>query len=367
LRTNGRTTEQTGTKGATIDRIRQKTQHLRRQSKQIVTESEPVITQTKEVISSRRYRLRSPEYSSTRRYREITQVVDHVSPHEYVYVDRYHRTHHRSFLPSFHFGLYYNWGPYWCHRYFYPYYHRRYVFVSLGGYWPIGCTYRRYYWYGCHPYYWYGYYPVAYEVGGDNYYYYTYNYYGDDSINYDQYNDVAYVPELREQQPEEPAEETLADSYFDDAVKAFEIGGYSTAAELFAKAMTLAPEDTILPYAYAQALFAGEQYTEAAQVLRQALLKVTPEQEGVFYPRGLYTEEDILFEQIDRLIQKAELYGFDGDLQLLLGYHMLGIGEIDAAVESLRLANQDFVNAPAAAALLSLAEKLSIQQNSSTN
>jgi tetratricopeptide (TPR) repeat protein len=287
-----------------------------------------------------------------------------VNNHEYVYRDYHGHTYYRSCGPSFHFGLYYNWGGYWCHRYFYPYYHRRYVFVSLGGYWPIGCTYRRYYWYGYHPYYWYGYYPIACEVPGDTYNYYTYNYY-DGSAGYD---DVAYVPDPPAQlQPQEPAEETMADRYFDDGVKAFEIGGYATAADLFAKAMALAPDDMILPFAYAQALFANGQYPEAAQLLRDALSKVTPEQEGVFYPRGLYTDEDVLYEQIDLLIQKAELYGFDGDLQLLLGYHMLGIGEIDAAVESLRLANQDFINAPSAAVLLSLAEKLSVEQEGSIN
>jgi len=376
LRTRSTTDLQTNKESISINGIREKTLRVRRESRQIVNETQPVIAQTRDVISSRRYRLRSPEYSSTRRYREVTDAVEHVSRHEHVYVDRYHQTHCRSVRPSFYFGLYYNWGPYRTCRYFYPYYHRRYVFVSLGGYWPIGCTYRRYYWYGYHPYYWYGYYPIAYETGGDNYNYYTYNYYDDVSTGNGSYDDVAYVDHttfadvrerLAEQQPEEPAEETLADRYFDDAVKAFEIGGYTTAAELFAKAIAVAPDDTILPFAYAQALFANEQYIEAAEVLRTALAKVTPEKEGVFYPRGLYTDEDVLYEQINDLIQKAELYGFDGDLQLLLGYHMLGIGEIDAAIESLRLANQDFINAPSAAVLLSLAEKLSAEQGNSTN
>jgi hypothetical protein len=376
LRTRGATDRQTNRESISINGIREKTLRVRRESRQIANETQPVIAQTRDVISSRRYRLRSPEYSSTRRYREVTDVADHVSRHEHVYVDRYHRTHYRTVRPSFYFGLHYNWGPYRTCRYFYPYYHRRYVFVSLGGYWPIGCTYRRYYWYGYHPYHWYGYYPIAYEMGGDTYNYYTYNYYDDVSTGDGSYDDVAYVDhttfaDVRErlaiQQPEEPAEETMADRYFDDAVKAFEIGGYATAAELFAEAMAIAPDDMILPFAYAQALFANEQYIEAAEVLRTALAKVTPEMEGVFYPRGLYTDEDVLYEQINGLIEKAELYGFDGDLQLLLGYHMLGIGEIDAAIESLRLANQDFINAPSAAVLLSLAEKLSAEQGNSTN
>jgi len=73
--------------------------------------------------------------------------------------------------------VYYDCGPWFGFRYVYPYYHRKYIFISLGGYWPFDYCYARYYWYGCHPYYWYGYYPVAQEVQGDTYNYYTYNYY----------------------------------------------------------------------------------------------------------------------------------------------------------------------------------------------
>jgi tetratricopeptide (TPR) repeat protein len=274
--------------------------------------------------------------------------------------------------------VYYNWGPWFTFRYFYPYYHRKYVFVSLGGYWPVGYRYARYYWYGYHPYRWYGYYPIAREVGGDTYNYYTYNYYYDDTAGVESYQttgDIAAVDHttfadvrerLAQQAAEEPDEETLADKYFDDAVKAFEAGDYDTAAELFAKAMELAPDDMVLPFAYSQALFASEKYPESAEVIRAALAEVSPEKEGVFYPRGLYPEEDILFEQIEQLAEKAELYSFDGDLQLLLGYHLLGIGEVDEAIESLQLANQDLENATSAAVLLSLAEKIRIQNADDT-
>jgi tetratricopeptide (TPR) repeat protein len=114
----------------------------------------------------------------------------------------------------------------------------------------------------------------------------------------------------------------------------------------------------ILPFAYAQALFAGEKYSQAAEVLRLALEKVTPEKEGVFYPRGLYPDEDILFEQIDRLAEKADLYSYDADLQFLLGYQLLGIGQVDEAVEPLQRASLDLKNSTAAAILLDLLEKI---------
>ncbi|MBW8040682.1 MAG: tetratricopeptide repeat protein [Planctomycetes bacterium] len=273
--------------------------------------------------------------------------------------------------------LHYNWGLHYTYRSFYPYYHRRYVFVSLGGYWPLDYSYTRYYWYGYHPYRWYGYYPIARQVVGDTNNYYTYNYYNDDTpvvdTGYTAYDvgvvDHTTFADVRErlaQQALEPAEPTLADRYFEDAIGAFELNNFDRAAELFAKALELAPDDMILPFAYCQALFAGQRYTEAAEVLRAALAKVTPEEEGVFYPRGLYSKDDVLFEQMNKLAEKAELYSFDPDLQLLLGYNLLGIGELDDAVEPLRLATLDLENAPAATVLLNLLEKMRIKDADKT-
>ncbi len=299
-------------------------------------------------------------------------MVKGIRHREHVYIDYRDRICRRTTWPGFRFILSYNWGPWCTYSYFRPYYHRRYVFVSLGGYWPLEYRYRRYYWYGCHPYRWYGYYPIAREVRSDTYNYYTYNYYNGDAVAADTSQtthgigvvDHTTFADLREklaQQAEEPYEATLADRYFEDAIGAFELDNYDRAAELFAKALELAPDDMILPFAYCQALFAAEKYTEAAEVLRAVLAKVSPEEEGIFYPRGLYSKDDVLFEQMDRLAKKAELYSFDGDLQLLLGYNLLGIGEIDEAVEPLRLATLDLKNAPAATVLLNLLEKIRIE------
>jgi len=351
----------------------ERSQHIRGEGRKVIAESRPVISHSRKVISRRRKHRRGDGSSSRRRFREVRDVAKEIHHHEHIYVDHHDRIYRRRIWPRDRFVVHYDWGPHWTFRYFYPYYHRRYVFVSLGGYWPLDYRYVRYYWYGCHPYTWYGYYPIAREVEGDTYNYYTYNYYSDETSGYQPYQstgdittvDHSTFADVRErlaaQAAEEPESETLADRYFDDAVKAFEADDYETAAELFAQAMELAPEDIILPFAYSQALFANEQYAEAAEALRAALANVSPEKEGIFYPRGLYPEEDVLFEQIDQLAVKAELYSFDGDLQLLLGYHLLGIGEIEAAVEPLMLANQDLENASSAAVLLSLAEKMRIQ------
>jgi tetratricopeptide (TPR) repeat protein len=254
--------------------------------------------------------------------------------------------------------VHYSCGPWSTYRYVYPYYHRKYLFISLGGYWPISYRYVRYYWYGSHPYNWYGYYPIPREVRSDTYNYYTYNYYNNENATAYEPGQVADADIFENLAQQEPDQATLADVYFEEAVKVFEVGSYGKAVEKFARAMELAPDDMILPFAYSQALLANGQYSEAAEVLRGALAKVRPEKEGVFYPRGLYPNEDILLGQIDRLAEKAELFAFDADLQLLLGYQLLGIGEVDQAVEPLMHASKDLVNADAAAVLLELLEKI---------
>jgi len=310
-----------------------------------------------------------------RRWRPVPSAPEklHIHHHEHVYWDSYNRLCHRIVWPGYRFAVFYGYSPYFTFRYVYPYHFRRYIFVSLGGYWPIDYRYIRYYWYGCHPYRWYGYYPIAYEVKGDTYNYYTYNYYYDDDdddvaavssqvvdgIKPVDHNTFADVREkLAQQKAEEPKLETLADTYFDEGVKAFEAGDYNIAIEKFAKAMELAPDDMVVPFAYSQVLFASGQYSEAVEVLRAALAKVSPEKEGVFYPRGLYSDDEILFEQIERLTKKAETFSFDAGLQLLLGYQLLGIGEIDKAIEPLQRASQDFENAAAATTLLDLLAKI---------
>jgi len=309
--------------------------------------------------------------SSHVEYRDRPHVIRHVPHYGHLYMDWRNRLCYSTVWPRYRFMLHYSFGPWSTFRYVYPYYHRKYLFVSLGGYWPLSYRYRRYYWYGYHPYTWYGYYPIAREVQGDTYNYYTYNYYNDDNavasvsgqmidgIHPVDHNTFADIREkLAQQAAEEPGEVTLADTYFEEAVKAFEADNYEVAIEKFGEAMALAPDDIILPFAYSQALFAKEQYSEAAEVLRGSLAKVSPEKEGVFYPRGLYSDDDVLYEQINRLAEKAELYSFDADLQLLLGYQLLGIGKLDEAVEPLQRASRDMENAVAATTLLNVLEKV---------
>lgn len=279
------------------------------------------------------------------------------------------RIFHHLVRPSYRQAICYGYGPSWTFRWVYPYYHRRYVFVSLGGYWPAGYNYMRYYWYGCHPYYWYGYEPVAYPIGGDTHNYYTYNYYYDDAdlragevvngIQVPDYDALSAVREaLEKQAAEEPDEETEADRYFDEAIKAFENGDYAMAVMKFHDALEHEPDDIVLPFAYVQALFADDQYAEAAEALRKAVSGMPSEEEGIFYPRGLYLDGDILNGQIERLTQAEQEEPLNSDLQMLLGYQLLGVGRFDEAGEYLHKAQTDLDNQQAATLLLELWEKL---------
>jgi hypothetical protein len=300
------------------------------------------------------------------RYYDRPDLIRHSDRHMHMYYDSYHHLHHRVIWPSYYYPVCYPYGSYFSFHYVWPYYHRQYVWVSLGGWWPYDYSYMRYYWYGYHPYTWYGYYPVPYEVGGDSdtYNYYTYNYYTSDGsvvaqseqpVDQSTWSDVQ---QKLAQQQTQPAPQTLADTRFEEGVKSFGAGNFEAAAEKFAEAMSLSPDDMILPYAYAQALFADGHYSKAADVLRAALQKVTPDKEGVFYPRGLYANDDVLYAQIEKLVDKADLNDNDTDLQLLLGYNLLGVGETGYAREPLERASQDPKNGESAKILLNVLEKM---------
>ncbi len=122
--------------------------------------------------------------------------------------------------------------------------------------------------------------------------------------------------------------------------------------------MVLEPEDNILPFTYVQALFASEQYNRAAQALRIALEALPPDQLGIFFPRGLYKDDEILLDQVEELGKKAGIFSYDPDLALLLGYQLLGIEEYDLAKDWLEHSQTYFVNRVSADVLLKLLEKI---------
>ena len=114
----------------------------------------------------------------------------------------------------------------------------------------------------------------------------------------------------------------------------------------------------VLPFAYVQALLADQEYEKAAEILRSAVKELPPDQAGVFFPRGLYPDDEILFGHIDRLATQSKRNPYNSDLQLLLGYQFLGVGKYDQAEEPLRKASLDHASKPSSQVMLSLLEKL---------
>jgi tetratricopeptide (TPR) repeat protein len=190
-------------------------------------------------------------------------------------------------------------------------------------------------------------------IAGDTYNYY---YYGDNAPQEDALGQAH--RKLEEKPPVEPADESQTDRYFEQGVKAFETGDYDTATAKFQGALELAPDDIVLPFAHVQALFANGEYEKAADGLRKALVKVSPDKEGVFYPRGLYPDDSVLQKQVEQLVRAVKLNHPDSNLELLLGYQLLGMGKYDEAVGHLQNAQLNSENNQAATVLMNLLEKL---------
>ena len=184
------------------------------------------------------------------------------------------------------------------------------------------------------------------------------------TYNYYYYNSAPQGEELNRAQkkfeenaPAKPADETQADRDFEAAVKSFDAGDYATATAKFQNAMQLAPDDTVVPFAYVQALFADGQYQKAADALREALQKSSPKEEGVFYPRGLYTDESLLKKQIEQLSEAVDKNPVDARMKLLLGYQLLGTGKLDEAAGHLKNARLNSHTNLAATLLIDVLEK----------
>jgi hypothetical protein len=266
------------------------------------------------------------------------------------------------------------WAPYcsdWGFSYYYPAYHRRYVFVSIGGYWPTCYRYRRYYWYGCHPHYWYGadiiQEPAVYNT------YNTYNYYNTTApaaaaaeTNVYDNPPLAKTTEVVDE-IDAPNDESVVDICFAHGVKVFGDGNYTEAIERFRRAVQMDPEDVILPFTYSQALFANGDYALAAGVLRGAVQNIPDDELTIYYPRGLYTDEKVLTDQIKRLELAIAGEPFVADYQLLLGYQYLGLGQLQQARGPLTEAAKDPANQLTAGKLMELADRLEAEQSKTGN
>jgi len=222
--------------------------------------------------------------------------------------------------------------------YIYPEHHRKYVFVSVGSHRPIDHRCLRYYQYGCHPGRWYGTHPADYPVL-ENTTYNTYNYYQAEEVT------------------DPPADQTLADIHFENAANAFESRNYNSAIVEIMQAISSAPQDQVLPFTLAQAYFAAGQYTEAAIVLRQTFKRMPRDKETIYYPRGLYADEMLLAEQIEMLQAATQVEPYNADVNLLMAYHMLGMGNLADIQPQLEKASLNDTNKVAVVIMTDLLEQ----------
>ncbi len=298
----------------------------------------------------------SDRYASRRRHRGIARRR---TGHSGLGRKRiYHRRYHSR--PRYKHIVYYHHGPYYHYRYTHPGYHKKYLFISFNGYWPSNYRYRRYWWYSYHPYRWYGYRPQVYIINGTTDYY-TYDSYYEplqsgeyiSGVQVPDYEALADVRRRLEQTETVPAEATAADDYFEQAVEAFEKGDYALAGRTFQLAHQIEPDDFVLTFAYTQSLFAEGKYVQAADALKSALANG----KGVFFARGLYSDDGILHQHIELLEEAVQKDPYNADLQLLLGYELLGAERYEAASKHLRTAQLHLENRAAAKFLIEQAQK----------
>ena len=172
------------------------------------------------------------------------------------------------------------------------------------------------------------------------------------------YNTYNYYNTNDDQPLDEPEYQTAADLCFARAVELFEAGNYADAVLQLREAVSLSPDDIVLPFTYSQALFANGDYAHAASVLREAIAQIPEDELTIYYPRGLYDDEAVLTEQIAQLEAAVGKEPFDSDYQLLLGYQYLGTGQLDKAHQPLTEATGSAANTTTAGKLLDLAAKL---------
>ena len=168
-------------------------------------------------------------------------------------------------------------------------------------------------------------------------------------------------------QPQTTEPQSRSDKLFDDGVQAFGNKDYKTAISNFNAAIQLEPTDNVLPFAYAQALFANGQYDQSATVVEKALTAQSQKPE-VFYPRGLYKDENVLGAQIGDLQKAVSNNPQNAHLRLLYGYQLMGMGDTDNATTELNAAATNPQTAVPAKALLELIARANQQsQNQQQN
>jgi hypothetical protein len=277
------------------------------------------------------------------------------------YYRPYSRRHYGSYRKPYYNSTYRSYPSYNYGYKSYPYYNYHGKYSSYSGYY--GRKYYkhhkrprhgRHYYYFSLPYRYY-YYPssVVYE----------YHHYDPDSSYYsstDQYQpgdsyQSGKQYETQQQYQQQPS--TDIDQRLDRIAESFASEDFFNAVYYSRRAAEQFPEDIPLKFVYAQSLMADNDYHRAAQALRQALDASDIENEGVFFPFGIYPNDKVLNAHIDKLKQKVSYEPSNSSYQLLLGYQLLGTGQSDDAKVALEKAKTNLENEKYADMLLSILER----------
>jgi thioredoxin-like negative regulator of GroEL len=164
---------------------------------------------------------------------------------------------------------------------------------------------------------------------------------------------------MDEEEAQADAQQTGIDRHLDNIAEVFAAGDFDKALLLAKEAVDEEPDSAALRLLYSQTLFATEKHAYAAVVLRYALAQIQRQQQDLSYPIGFYPDESALNAQIDNLARKAKDNPDRADLQLLLGYQLLGVHKFDQAELPLQKARDDVINADAARMLIDVLQNAS--------
>ena len=255
---------------------------------------------------------------------------------------RYYGRSRRYYRKTPYYSRGYRYGRHYGRRH---YRHGFYFYIGIPyGYYSYGYPYSRYYYYG-EPYPRY-YYPNRSYTYSPSYYYY------DDKDS----DDKKYQPDKADQS-DEPVETEKTDPYVEKVANAFAAGDYVRAVGLSKQAIAAEPESFVLPFIHSQSLFAAGRYNDSAYELRKALDKAGTERKGVYFSPGLYPDKSVLDSQIAELKTAADSDLYNYDLQLLLGYQLLGVEKYDQAMNALEQAEKDSRNRAPARLLIAVLEQ----------
>ncbi|MFH1614442.1 MAG: hypothetical protein ABIG61_05085 [Planctomycetota bacterium] len=147
-------------------------------------------------------------------------------------------------------------------------------------------------------------------------------------------------------------------NYLSEVGRLFDSGDFAEAVRKTRRATMFRPASTVLTFAYSQSLFAAGEYELSAVILWRVVNEASEKGLPVVFGHELYRDKSVLVKQINELAEKVDDNPKDTNLQLLLGYQLLGIGQVEQGRMVLKKVADSYVNGRAASALLGHAAQM---------